>query len=93
VSCCAADGRIEVNGSAVTEGYLAPGAPPSTVEFDVLVPAGRLWVMGDHRSASTDSRSHLDPDGGADASTIPVRDVRGQVLAVLWPPREATLLR
>lgn len=83
VTCCDREGRITVNGSPVDERrYLHPGDDPSELRFDVVVPEGRLWVMGDHRSDSLDSRAHLgDPGGG----TVPVDDVIGRVMAVVWP--------
>jgi signal peptidase I len=83
VICCDADGRITVNGIALNETeYLYPGNPPSRQTFDVLVPEGRLWVLGDHRSASADSRAHLgDPGGGM----VPVDRVIGRAFAVVWP--------
>jgi signal peptidase I len=83
VTCCDADGRITVNGTALNEtAYLYPGNPPSRQTFDVLVPDGRLWVLGDHRSASADSRAHLgDPGGGM----VPVDRVIGRAFAVVWP--------
>ena len=83
VICCDADGRITVNGTALDETeYLYPGNPPSRQTFDVLVPEGRLWVLGDHRSASADSRAHLgDPGGGM----VPVDRVIGRAFAIVWP--------
>lgn len=82
VVCCDDDGRLTVNGVALDEPYLYPGNPPSTQEFDVEVPEGRIWVMGDHRSASSDSRSHLgDPGGG----TVAEDRVVGRAFAVVWP--------
>lgn len=82
VACCDAQGRISVNGSAVDEPYLFPGDAPSDIAFDVEVPAGMLWVMGDHRASSADSRSHLgDPGGGM----VPESRVVGRVMNVLWP--------
>ena len=83
VVCCDARGRLTVNGDPLREKrYLFPGDPPSTLKFDVRVPEGRLWVMGDHRSDSLDSRAHLgDPGGG----TVPEDDVVGRVLGVVWP--------
>jgi signal peptidase I len=82
VVCCAKDGRIEVNGHPVTEPYLYPGNPPSEVRFDIVVPPGDLWVMGDHRSDSSDSRDHLgDPGGGM----VPVDRVLGRASWVGWP--------
>ncbi len=83
VVCCDAHGRITVNGRPLQEKrYLFPGDTPSTLKFDVRVPMGRLWVMGDHRSDSMDSRAHLgDPGGG----TVPESDLVGRVVGVVWP--------
>lgn len=82
VACCDAKGRITVNGTSVEEAYLAPGAKPSEVTFAVTVPAGRIWLMGDNRSDSADSRSHLgDPGGGM----VPLDDVIGRALVTYWP--------
>jgi signal peptidase I len=81
VVCCDAKGRITVNGHPLTEPYIYPGAHPSDQPFDVTVPPGRLWVMGDHRNASADSRFHLtDHDG-----TIPISDVIGRAIIKIWP--------
>jgi signal peptidase I len=82
VVCCDADGHLTVNGTSVDEPYLFPGDRPSDLTFDVTVPANRLWVMGDHRGDSADSRSHLgDPGGG----TVSVDDVVGRAVATYWP--------
>lgn len=82
VACCDQQGRMTVNGTAVTEDYLPPKVRPSDVTFDVTVPADRLWVMGDNRSNSADSRAHLgDPGGGM----VRLSDVVGRVWATYWP--------
>lgn len=82
VVCCDADGAITVNGKAINEPYLAEGVSPSDSPFDVLVPAGKLWMMGDNRSNSADSRAHLgDPGGGM----VPVEDVIGPPVLRYWP--------
>ena len=83
VQCCDVQGRVLVNGTPVSEPYLFPGDSPSAVVFNVTVPDGKLWVMGDHRSESADSRAHLgDPGGGM----VPESKVVGRVMAVIWPP-------
>ncbi|MFI9175243.1 signal peptidase I [Streptomyces lincolnensis] len=83
VVCCDKEGRIEVNGRSVDEStFLYPGDSPSSVPFDVVVPAGALFVLGDHRSDSSDSRDHLGSPGGG---MIPVGDVIGRADWIVWP--------
>jgi signal peptidase I len=82
VACCDAAGRITVDGTPLDEPYLGGSVAPSATPFDVVVPPGRLWVMGDQRAASADSRSHLgDPGGG----TVPMDRVVGRVMGIYWP--------
>ncbi|MFI5648732.1 signal peptidase I [Kitasatospora sp. NPDC051705] len=83
VECCDAQGRLSVNGTPVDESsYLAPGNPPSQRPFKVKVPQGRLWVMGDHRDVSADSRFHM---GNPGQGTIPLSGVVGRAFAIAWP--------
>ncbi|GLY16177.1 hypothetical protein Kisp01_31920 [Kineosporia sp. NBRC 101677] len=82
VVCCDSQGRLTVNGEPVDEPYVAEGNKPSEVAFDIEVPEGRLWVMGDHRADSADSRAHLGSPGGG---TVPVGNVVGKVVGIYWP--------
>lgn len=82
VQCCEAQGRLVVNGTPINEPYLLPGVSPSETAFDVTVPKGRLWVMGDNRPGSADSRAHVDsPSRGF----VPIDDVVGRAFVVMWP--------
>ncbi|MGW4054007.1 signal peptidase I [Streptomyces sp. NPDC004779] len=82
VVCCDENGRITVNGTRVAEPYLTPGDRPSDVPFDIVVPPGTLWVMGDHRSQSSDSRDHLGSPGGG---MVPIDEVVGRADWIVWP--------
>lgn len=82
-------GKIKVNGVEITEPYLYPGNQPSELAFKVTVPAGKYFVMGDHRSNSADSRYHIS-DGTAFVSKD---DVQGNVFVVAWPLNHFGLLQ
>jgi len=91
VQCCDEEGRVTVDGRALDEPYVYSTDP----KFDeqpfgpVTVPAGQLWVMGDHRDESADSRAHVND---ADKGTIPVDNVIGKAFVIIWPvDRWATL--
>jgi signal peptidase I len=82
VSCCDRQGRMLVDGKPVEEHYLNGGGPASARNFETKVPAGELFLVGDNRAVSQDSRLRLDD---AQQGSVPVGDVRGRVEATAWP--------
>jgi signal peptidase I len=92
VVCCDPDDHLTVNGTPVDEPYVHPGDQPSAISFDITVPAGAVWVMGDHRSDSQDSRYHpLDGDGSA--GSVPLDLVVGRAVVTVWPFNRAGTLQ
>jgi signal peptidase I len=90
VACRGGDAPVTVNGIPIDETYIAPGAHPSALAFDVLVPEDALWVMGDNRDHSGDSRVHMDSGlGGA----VPMDLVVGVAQVRTWPLGRVGLLR
>jgi len=84
VRCCNPQGLVTVNGVPLHEtSYLYPGNSPSTTPFNITVPSGDLWVMGDHRAVSYDSRGHQGFPGGG---SIPEKQVVGRAFWIVWPP-------
>ena len=90
VVCCEKKGRLTVNGVPLDEGdYLRGDVQPSQKQFDVVVPEDSVWVMGDNRSNSQDSRFHLDDPGGG---SVPLENVVGKVWAIVWPTDRLEIL-
>ena len=83
VQCCDAQGRVTVDGEPLDEPYVFENTPLESRAFGpVTVPEGRLWVMGDHRSASADSKAHI---GDENSGTVAVDDVIGRAALIVWP--------
>jgi signal peptidase I len=88
VICCDAGGKLTINGSAIDETYVNRAETPQIRNFDVVVPEGKVWVMGDNRNHSADSRSHLDSNGGF----IDLPDIEGKAAVIAWPLNRITAL-
>jgi signal peptidase I len=90
VECCDAEGRVTVDGEPLDEPYIYENTAMSDRAFEpVTVPDDRLWVMGDHRSASADSKAHVDDKY---SGTVGVDDVIGKASVIVWPPSRIGLL-
>ncbi|WP_230977389.1 signal peptidase I [Georgenia yuyongxinii] len=89
VACCNDAGQLTVNGQAIEEPYIKPGTDPSDVEFETTVAPDKIWVMGDNRSNSEDSRAHMGQPGGG---MVPIKNVVGRAFVVLWPAERIKLL-
>jgi signal peptidase I len=89
VVCCTKDGLLTVNGTPITEPYIYAGNVPSDMNFDITVPKKKIWVMGDHRGASADSRFHQDD---INKGMVPLSRVTGRVFAVIWPLKHAAYI-
>ena len=81
--------RVSVNDVELTEPYVYPGDESTVQDFDVTVPEDTLWVMGDHRSVSEDSRAHQNQPG---KGFVPVDAVIGRAFTVIWPVDRSRLL-
>jgi signal peptidase I len=88
VVCCDDGGRLTINGMPINESYVNPAEAPQIRNFDVTVPEGKVWVMGDNRNHSADSRAHMDSDGGF----IDVADLEGKAAVIAWPLSRITTL-
>jgi len=79
---CCSNGKLTINGKETNEPYIFAGNKPSDLDFNVTVPEGKVWVMGDHRGSSADSRYHQDD---VNNGFVPVDKVTGRVYAIIWP--------
>ena len=82
----AKDGVVTINGKTAEEPYIFAGNKPSELDFNITVPEGKIWVMGDHRAASADSRYHQDD---VNNGFVPVSKVTGRVVGIIWPFKNA----
>ncbi len=90
-------GKLSINGALLDEPYIFKDSageqdPPADGKFDITVPAGRLWVMGDHRSASGDSLEHFQDSDNVEEATITEDSIVGRAFTVFWPVGRATWL-
>jgi signal peptidase I len=96
IVCCSppgpSGGRLIINGHPVDEPYIYPGNFPATQQFDIVVPKGRLWVMGDHRQSSGDSLQNYQNSNDIEVSTIPEDAVVGRAFVLFWPFNRMTWL-
>ncbi|MFI5931295.1 signal peptidase I [Actinoplanes sp. NPDC051494] len=97
VMCCDAQQRLMINGHALSEPYIYKDDdgnqdPAADEPFDITVPAGRLWVMGDHRSASGDSLEHWEQTEDIQEATIKADSIVGRAFTIFWPVGRATWL-
>lgn len=89
VQCCDGQGRLIINGTSLNEPYIFDASgrrdPVADEKFDIVVPAGRLWMMGDHRSESGDSLEHWERTSDIDQATVPESAVVGRAFTIFWP--------
>jgi signal peptidase I len=95
VACCDAQGRITVNGVGIDEPYIADGynsdlnQPPNPTQCtsrrftEVTIPAGEMFVMGDHRQVSQDARCQ---------GPVPIKNIIGRAFVIVWPSSRFTSL-
>jgi len=81
----AKDRVLTINGKPTNEPYIFAGNSPSDTDFNITVPEGKVWVMGDHRGASGDSRVHQDD---VNNGMVPVEKITGRVIATIWPIKQ-----
>ncbi|CAN2191723.1 LepB Signal peptidase I [Candidatus Nanopelagicaceae bacterium] len=86
---CCSNGKLTINGKETNEPYIFAGNKPSDLDFNVTVPEGKVWVMGDHRGSSADSRYHQDD---VNNGFVPVEKVTGRVFAIIWPVKHVGLV-
>lgn len=89
IICCDKNKRLTVNGLPIDEPYIFAGNTPSDMAFNITVAPGKIWVMGDHRGASADSRYHQED---INKGQVPLDRVTGRVVAVIWPLSNAQLI-
>ena len=89
VICCDKSGGLTINGKKTTEPYIFKGNKPSELKFNVTIPEGKIWVMGDHRGSSADSRYHQDD---VNNGMVPTSKVTGRVYAIIWPIKSIGLV-
>ncbi|GGQ58127.1 signal peptidase I [Couchioplanes azureus] len=97
VVCCDAQQRLVINGHPLDEPYIYKDGsgnqdPAADEPFDITVPAGRLWVMGDHRSASGDSLEHWEQSQNIEEATIEQDSIVGRAFTIFWPVGRASWL-
>ena len=86
---CCSNGKLTINGTETSEPYIFAGNKPSDMDFNVTVPEGKIWVMGDHRGSSADSRYHQDD---VNHGFVPLEKVTGRVFSIIWPLKHVGLV-